>query len=227
MTKKKIEWNKLNASIESSDNYDKALDEYRGLDTKILNLKTEVRMLESAKQEEPEVPKELENFGILSAIRLNPMANWNDEPETAEAKIIGVNEDNLKVKVYYGYGRYDFIIINVPCNALKEKGYYFDEKTCYIICDYVTSYDGFKFIMDAILKVEKLQKTKQLEYQKEQLAKCQEQINNLENDLEIYKDVPLSKIVKIINKVGFAAHWSYPNDTTKEFVDNLPRVYKI
>lgn len=226
MTKKKIEWDKLNTSIEASDNYKKALDEYNDIDNKVSNLTRELELLKVSKKDKPEVPKELEQFGILSAICLNPDANWECEPETREANIIDVTEDTLKVKVYYGYDRYSYKIINVPCNILIEQGYYFDDKNCYIICDYVDSYDGFKFIMDAILKVEKLQKTKQLAFQKEELAKHQEQIKKLEKDLELYDNIPESKVVKIINKVGFATHWSYDKDTT-EFLNNLPRVYKI
>lgn len=82
--------------------------------------------------------------------------------------------------------------------------------------------------MDAIFKVEKAQKLKRLAWLNEQLAKFEEEYHQLEKEIAVYDNIPICKVENMIHQIDFATGWgSYEFDTQTNFLDNLPRVYKI
>lgn len=224
MTKKYIDWDKLEKAKEDDIEYGKVLTERANLDNEIDKLYNELELLKSKKKNEPEEPKSFEDFAILSAIIL---ATYG-EPTDAEARIIRVNDDTITVRVSTGYSCYDYVNIYVPIEELKNNQFYFDNKTGIFICDRVTTYNGFKTIMDAIFKVEKARKVKRLDWVNNEIKKGEQEREALEKEIAQYDNIPLNKVERMMNKISFATGWgSYEFDTKTNFIDNLPRVYKV
>lgn len=224
MTKKYIDWDKLEQAKVDGVAYEEELTNRNTLDSEISKLENELVTLKDKKKNEPEEPKSFEEFAILSAILLRGYG----EPEITEARITNVTEDALVVKVKTGYSYYDYVKIVVPIKELETNQFYFDNNTCTFICDRVTNYSGFKTIIDAIFKVEKAQKVKRLDWVNKEIKKGEQEREALEKEIAQYDNIPLNKVEKMINKVSFATGWgSYDFDTKTNFIDNLPRVYKI
>lgn len=224
MTKRYIEWDKLEKAKEDDIEYGKVLTERANLDNEIDKLYDELELLKAKKKDEPKEPKSFEDFAILSALLLVTYG----EPTYTEARVIRVSDDTITVRVSTGYSCCDYVNIVVPIDELKNNQFYLDRKNGIFICDRVTTYNGFKTIMDAIFKVEKAQKEKRLAWVKEQIEKSEKECATLEKEIAQYDNIPLNKVEKMMNKISFATGWgSYGFDTKSNFIDNLPRVYKI
>lgn len=224
MTKKYIDWDKLDKAKEDGLVYEQELKARDNLENDIRKLEAELVSLKGEKEEKPEEPKSFKELAILSAI----LFRGYGEPYINEANVVKVTDDTITVRVTTGYNYYDFVKIDIPIEELKNNQFYFDTKYSIFICDRVTKYEGFKTIMDAIFKEEKAQKVKRLGWIKEQIAKYEEECSQLEKEITTYDNIPIGRVEKMINKVNFATGWSsYEFDTKTNFLDNLPRVYKV
>lgn len=224
MTKKYIEWDKLEQAKVDGVAYEEELTNRKTLDSEISKLENELATLKDKKKNEPEEPKSFEEFALLSAILLRGYG----EPDITEARITNITEDTLVVKVQTGYSYYEYVKIVVPIKYLETNQFYIDSNTGIFICDRVTTYDGFKTIMDAIFKVEKARKVKRLDWVNSEIKKGEQEREALEKEIAQYDNIPLNKVEKMMNKISFATGWgSYEFDTKTNFIDNLPRVYKI
>ena len=223
MTKKTINWDDLPSVIEDTTKYSKALEKQKDLDFQIKDMENTIAKLRASRGVDAPIPDNIDLFGTLSVILIHLDTSWLREPTTYEAHIVGVDKDYVHIKISND-GRNVFK--SVPLQSLKEKGYYYFKDEGAFVCDKVTSYEGFKEIMDASFNAEKHQIQNEIAWHKKQLEKAQQEITRLEGELKSFDDISISKVQKKMREVNFATGWDFGVDTT-EFLDNLPRVYKI
>lgn len=224
MTRKDIEWDKLEETIKTSEMLQSKKEEVDQKNKRIAELEKEIAQLKETKIDANTFSNAFDNFGILNVISVRLFRTDDYNYDRGEAHIEKITEDKITVSYYPGYSDWKKTA-EIPLSELKEKGFYYLKSENIIVADKIHNYESFKEVLDIVLSLRKAQVKSTIKMYKEQIAEYTKKSEEYEELLKNFDNYPNDKLTKIINNIDWSLGIS--NAERKEYEDQLPRVYKI
>ena len=221
MTKKELEFEKLDAAIEGCKKYQKALEDREAKQKEMYDYKSKAEKIYDELKNRVEKPREIDDVGILSYVNCYCYYSTNDNFDYSydEARTVDITENDFIVETDRN-SRYA-----VPINEIREKGYYYREEDNLIFVDRIDNSVRFKEVIDIIVKQRKASLLKEIGYYKNRIKEYQDKLKEFEENLPQYDDYNISKVDKIAKHISFPLGLDYKE--IEEFENDFPRVYKV